>query len=239
MPTLKEMVWKDEKGKETHFDIGASAEERKNWNKKVDPDGDVSETTVSNLEETQASFPQPVVGDKQETLWGKLKKWQQDCIAKFGNYVLTSMVTNQHLNSTSNIPTSALVYLMQQAIQQNQSAINVLNTNLKVEVGQAVAWGATINEQLCTRYGKHCDVYVRGTTAPKAITVNESLFSLPWKIKDVQLLDLECAMVIWNEDFDTAAPGAVQYEGQYGVIRVTRNSIGAKDFSFHFAYECE
>ena len=134
MPTLKEMVWKDEKGKETHFDIGASAEERKNWNKKVDPDGDVSETTVSNLEETQASFPQPVVGDKQETLWGKLKKWQQDCIAKFGNYVLTSMVTNQHLNSTSNIPTSALVYLMQQAIQQNQSAINVLNTKHKVMI---------------------------------------------------------------------------------------------------------
>lgn len=115
----------------------------------------------------------------------------------------------------------------------------VLNTNLKVEVGQAVAWGATINEQLCTRYGDHCDVYVRGTTAPKAITVNESLFSLPWKIKNVQLLDLECAMVIWNENFDTAVPGAAQYEGQYGVIRVTRNNIGAKDFSFHFAYECE
>ena len=113
------------------------------------------------------------------------------------------------------------------------------NTKLKVEVGQAVAWGATINEQLCTRYGEHCDVYVRGTTAPKAITVNKSLFSLPWKIKGVQLLDLECAMVIWNEDFDTAVPGAAQYEGQYGVIRVTRNSIGAKDFSFHFAYECE
>ena len=129
MPTLKEMVWKDEKGKETHFDIGASAEERKNWNGKVDPDGDVAENNVSILEETQESFPQPQAGDKQKTLWGKIKKWQQDCLAKFGNYVLTSMITNQHLNSTSNIPTSALVYLMQQAIQQNQSAINVLNTN--------------------------------------------------------------------------------------------------------------
>ena len=128
MPTLKEMVWKDEKGKETHFDIGASAEERKNWNGKVDPDGDVAENNVSILEETQESFPQPQAGDKQKTLWGKIKKWQQDCLAKFGNYVLTSMITNQHLNSTSNIPTSALVYLMQQAIQQNQSAINVLNT---------------------------------------------------------------------------------------------------------------
>lgn len=142
MPTLKEMVWKDEKGKETHFDIGASAEERKKWDGKVDPNGDVSETTVSRLEETQASFPQPVAGDKQRTLWGKLKKWQQDCIAKFGNYVLTSMITNQHLNSTSNIPTSALVYLMQQAIAQNQQAINVLNTKQN-ESGIAAPTGGT------------------------------------------------------------------------------------------------
>ena len=103
-------------------------EEKKSWNEKPSKDGDMAESTVSSLEEAQASFPQPAAGDNQKTLWGKLKKWQQDCIAKFGNYVLTSMITNQHLNSTSNIPTSALVYLMQQAIQQNQSAINVLNT---------------------------------------------------------------------------------------------------------------
>ena len=105
-------------------------EEKKSWNEKPSKDGDMAESTVSSLEEAQASFPQPAAGDNQKTLWGKLKKWQQDCIAKFGNYVLTSMITNQHLNSTSNIPTSALVYLMQQAIQQNQSAINVLNTKL-------------------------------------------------------------------------------------------------------------
>ncbi len=129
-------------GKKERVNIGALAqdvkedknhrfvtdEEKKSWNEKPSKDGDVSETTVSSLEETQASFPQPVAGENQKTLWGKLKKWQQDCLAKFGNYVLTSMITNQHLNSTSNIPTSALVYLMQQAIQQNQSAINVLNT---------------------------------------------------------------------------------------------------------------
>lgn len=131
-------------GKKERVNIGALAqnvkedknhrfvtdEEKKSWNEKPSKDGDVSETTVSSLEETQASFPQPVAGENQKTLWGKLKKWQQDCLAKFGNYVLTSMITNQHLNSTSNIPTSALVYLMQQAIQQNQSAINVLNTKL-------------------------------------------------------------------------------------------------------------
>ena len=96
--------------------------------------GDVSNTVVSSLTDSTVSFPVPAAGDSQETLWGKVKKWQKDCLAKFGNYVLMSMITNQHLNSTSNIPTSALVYLMQQAIQQNQNAINVLNTKHKVMI---------------------------------------------------------------------------------------------------------
>ena len=145
-------------GKIKETDIGALAEnveqdenhrfvtdnEKKAWNEKPSKNGDMAESTVSTLEETQESFPKPVAGDNQKTLWGKLKKWQQDCIAKFGNYVLTSMIVNQHLNSTSNIPTSALVYLMQQAIQQNQSAINVLNTKAN-ENGIVTPIGGTGN----------------------------------------------------------------------------------------------
>lgn len=80
--------------------------------------GDISETKVGKIKESSAEFPVPEKDDTQETLWGKLKKWQQDCLAKFGNYVLTSMITNQHLNDTNRIPTSALVYLMQQSITQ-------------------------------------------------------------------------------------------------------------------------
>ena len=89
--------------------------------------GDTADTVVSGLTDSTASFPQPTAGDSQKTLWGKVKKWQQDCITKFGNYVLTSMITNQHLNSTSNIPTSALVYLMQQALTQLNSDITLHN----------------------------------------------------------------------------------------------------------------
>ncbi len=86
---------------------------------KVDTEGgDISETQVSVLDESTEAFPVPMSGDKAKGLWGKLKKWQQDCLAKFGNYVLTSMITNQHVNSTSNIPSSALVYLMQQGVTQ-------------------------------------------------------------------------------------------------------------------------
>ncbi len=138
--------------------------EKKTWNEKLSKDGDMAESTVSSLEETQETFPKPKAGEKQKTLWGKVKKWQQDCLTKFGNYVLMSMLTNQHLNSTNNIPTSALVYLMQQAIQQNQSDINVLNTKLFYNkevyglnipqnagnIGTAVIWR---NASLTDNYG--------------------------------------------------------------------------------------
>ena len=144
MTVIKRMKHKKKDGSIIEADIGALAKnieedddhrfvtdnEKKTWNEKLSKDGDMAESTVSSLEETQETFPKPKAGDKQKTLWGKIVKWQQDCLTKFGNYVLMSMLTNQHLNSTNNIPTSALVYLMQQAIQQNQSDINVLNTNL-------------------------------------------------------------------------------------------------------------
>ena len=95
---------------------------------KVDTEGgDISETQVSVLDESTEAFPVPMSGDKAKGLWGKLKKWQQDCLAKFGNYVLTSMITNQHVNSTSNIPSSALVYLMQQGVTQLNRDLEAVN----------------------------------------------------------------------------------------------------------------
>lgn len=107
---------------------------------KVDTEGgDISETQVSVLDESTEAFPVPMSGDKAKGLWGKLKKWQQDCLAKFGNYVLTSMITNQHVNSTSNIPSSALVYLMQQGVTQlnrdftvTQADVRTLNNKIIV-----------------------------------------------------------------------------------------------------------
>ena len=120
---------------------------------KVDTEGgDISETQVSVLDESTEAFPVPMSGDKAKGLWGKLKKWQQDCLAKFGNYVLTSMITNQHVNSTSNIPSSALVYLMQQGVTQlnrdlgtwkvqaPRSGTCSLNTNAWLTANSTVTW---------------------------------------------------------------------------------------------------
>ena len=100
---------------------------------KLDADnGDIANTQVSEFEESSEALPVPVAGDKEKTLWGKLKKWQQDCLAKFGNYVLTSMITNQHLNDTNRIPTSALVYLMQQSITQLNRDFGMFSDNLGI-----------------------------------------------------------------------------------------------------------
>ncbi len=144
--------------------------------------GDTADTVVSGLTDSTASFPQPTAGDSQKTLWGKVKKWQQDCITKFGNYVLTSMITNQHLNSTSNIPTSALVYLMQQAIQQNQNAINVLNTKQtetsnalggklsKADAVQYLNWDSGFKMPVITVNGQNILIPVTADTTQQFIT---------------------------------------------------------------------
>ncbi len=120
---------------------------------KVDTEGgDISETQVSVLDESTEAFPVPMSGDKAKGLWGKLKKWQQDCLAKFGNYVLTSMITNQHVNSTSNIPSSALVYLMQQGVTQlnrdkNPKVELIASYNNDIVVSPAT-WVTAFNHQL-------------------------------------------------------------------------------------------
>lgn len=105
--------------------------EKTTWNGKVDASGgDISSTKVSTITDSSESFPVPAAGDQTKTWLGKIKKWQQDCLAKFGNYLLTSMIANQHQNNTGTVPSSALVYLMQQAILANQNSINGLNTKL-------------------------------------------------------------------------------------------------------------
>ena len=101
-------------------------------NKMDSTNGDIADTQVSEFAESSEALPVPMAGDKVKNLWGKMKKWQQDCLAKFGNYVLTSMITNQHLNDTNRIPTSALVYLMQQSITQLNSDFGMFSDNLGI-----------------------------------------------------------------------------------------------------------
>ena len=118
----------------------ATDTEKTTWNGKVDASGgDISSTKVSTITDSSESFPVPAAGDQTKTWLGKIKKWQQDCLAKFGNYLLTSMIANQHQNNTGTVPSSALVYLMQQAILANQNSINGLNTNFTAIAGNGTS----------------------------------------------------------------------------------------------------
>lgn len=92
--------------------------------------GDISNTKLSTLTASSASFPVPATGDAPKTLWGKVKKWQQDCLAKFANYVLTSAITNQYLNDTSKIPTAALMYLLKQEVNGLNSDISIFENSI-------------------------------------------------------------------------------------------------------------
>ena len=101
-------------------------------NQKVDKQGgDISNTVISAIEQSTDSFPILSIGDTAKKAAGKINKCIQDILGKFGNYILTSAIRNQQLNDTGTVPSSALVYLMQQAIVANQNSIGVLNTKLE------------------------------------------------------------------------------------------------------------
>ena len=92
--------------------------------------GDIADTVVSVIDASSDSFPVLKENSKPRKFLGQINKWFSDCLAKFGNYILTSAISNQQINSTTNVPSSALAYLMQQAIVANQNSISGLNTKL-------------------------------------------------------------------------------------------------------------
>ena len=92
--------------------------------------GDIADTVVSAIDASSDSFPVLKENSKPRKFLGQINKWFSDCLTKFGNYILTTAISNQQINSTTNVPSSALAYLMQQAIVANQNSINGLNTKL-------------------------------------------------------------------------------------------------------------
>lgn len=93
--------------------------------------GDIADTVVSAIDASSDSFPVLKENSKPRKFLGQINKWFSDCLTKFGNYILTTAISNQQINSTTNVPSSALAYLMQQAIVANQNSIGVLNTKLE------------------------------------------------------------------------------------------------------------
>lgn len=90
-------------------------------NLKIDKtNGDISNTKVRSLDTISTEFPDPVAGESTKTFLGKVKKSLADWKAIKSTLLTLSMLTNQYENSTSKIPTSALVY----ALKQNTDELN-------------------------------------------------------------------------------------------------------------------
>lgn len=101
--------------------------------------GDIADTVVSAIDASSDSFPVLKENSKPRKFLGQINKWFSDCLTKFGNYILTTAISNQQINSTTNVPSSALAYLMQQAIVANQNSIGVLNTNFTAIAGNGTS----------------------------------------------------------------------------------------------------
>ena len=124
--------------------------------------GDISNTKLATLAASSASFPVPAAGDAPKTLWGKVKKWQQDCLAKFANYVLTSAITNQYLNDTSKIPTAALMYLLKQEVNGLNSDLADSQALIALDSSQSIFSGSY---NYLMRFGKVRVLRIYMTTA--------------------------------------------------------------------------
>lgn len=94
-----------------------------NKTNKVDKNGgDISDTMVT-ADKISEEFPVPSTEEKTKSFLGKVKKSMEDW-KDFKNGIVTlGMLSNQYINSTDKIPTSALVYALKQVTDQ-------LNTDL-------------------------------------------------------------------------------------------------------------
>jgi len=91
-------------------------------NLKIDKvNGDISNTKVRSVDTISTEFPDPVAGESTKAFLGKVKKCLADWKAIKSTLLTLSMLTNQHENSTSKIPTSALVYALKQSLDTTNS----------------------------------------------------------------------------------------------------------------------
>ena len=99
-------------------------------NLKIDKtNGDISNTKVRSVDTISTEFPDPVAGESTKTFLGKVKKSLADWKAIKSTLLTLSMLTNQYENSTSKIPTSALVYALKQTTDTINSNLTGIQNN--------------------------------------------------------------------------------------------------------------
>lgn len=128
--------------------------------------GDVSDTVINTIEEeTTQKFPIISPKDTIKKAIGKLKKWQTDMVADMGNYVLKSMIANQQINDQNKVPSSALVYVMNQQISKlNEEVAPLLYENAgahnSIYRGKNLGSSVTSVQYAAISSGKFTDLYI-------------------------------------------------------------------------------
>ena len=125
----------------------------KQINLKIDKtNGDISNTKVRSVDTISTEFPDPVVGESTKTFLGKVKKCLADWKAIKSTLLTLSMLTNQYENSTSKIPTVALVY----ALKQTTDTINS-NLDLKANASD-LTWKSLFNGDITISNGTNITI---------------------------------------------------------------------------------
>ena len=107
----------------------------KQINLKIDKiNGDISNTKVRSVDTISTEFPDPIAGESTKTFLGKVKKCLADWKAIKSTLLTLSMLTSQYENSTSKIPTSALVYALKQSLDTTNSNLTPAGIT-KVDAG--------------------------------------------------------------------------------------------------------
>ena len=116
--------------------------------------------------------------------------------------------------------------------------------NLLITNGSCGAWNCQIDQQYCKKYGKLCKVYVRGTTT-NGLSDGLSIFSLPWAIKDINIMNLGGHFTYWDANSgstgDEVLNGNVTYNSNYNLISWNGKAKSGLyyGFAFDFTYFCE
>lgn len=178
------------------------------------------------------------VGKKQPSIEGGASTITSKNLT--GNRILVSD-TNGKVASSS-LSTTKLSYL-KEVTSDIQTQLDDKEPIVATSSGKAVAWNCQIEEQRCTRYGKLCTVFVRGSYdgGVSAIPRNVSIFSLPWRIKDINNY-VGVQIALWNGNEPSHERPVLEHavlEQTYNTIQIEANPLECKKFSFYFVYVCE
>lgn len=144
-----------------------------------------------------------------------------------------TMMSNVQVNDQNKVPTSALVYTMQQGITNNRDAVDQLNRDMAAVTEQAKPWEAKVTINNCKKIGKiaFCEIWAYKESG--TLIAQESLFSLPWKPESS---NMHVCAVGRATNTGATVPVIVDIDEQYGVVRANQDQDSVNEIRFYLVY---